>query len=46
MNKDALTKKRVIKLEELLESYDLDFSDLKKLKQGSWDHLDEESING
>jgi len=33
MDKDALTNKRVIKLEEILVGYDIDFSDLKKLKQ-------------
>ena len=32
MNKDALTNKRVIKLEEILQVYDIDSSDLKKLK--------------
>jgi len=45
MDKDALTNKRVIKLEGILEGYDIDFSDLKKLKQGTWNHLNEETIN-
>ena len=45
MNKDAPTNKRVIKLEEILEVYDIDSSDLKKLKQGTWNHVNEETIN-
>ena len=46
MDKDALTNRRVIKLEEIFVGYDIDFFDLKKLKQGTWNHMGEESING
>lgn len=46
MDKNTLTNKRVIKLDGILEGYDIDFFDLKKLKQGTWNHMDEESING
>lgn len=46
MDKDALTNRRVIKLEEILVGYDIYFFDLKNLAQGTWKHMDEESING
>ena len=45
-NKKHLEGKRVIKLEGILKGCDIDFSDLKKLKQETWNHVDEESING
>ncbi len=45
-HKKHLEEKKVIKLEGILKGYDIDFSDLKKFKQETWDHVDEESING
>jgi hypothetical protein len=45
-HKKQLEKKKVIKLEGILKGYDIDFSDLKKLKQETWNHVDEESIDG
>ena len=35
-------EKKVIKLEGILKGYDIDFADLKKLKEETWKHLDEE----
>jgi len=45
-NKKQLEAKKVIKLEGILKGYDIDFSDLKKLKEETWKHVDEESLNG
>ena len=41
-----LGAKKVIKLEEILEDYDIDFSDLKKFKQQTWHHVDQEFNDG
>jgi len=41
-----LEGKKVIKLEGILKDYDIDFSDLKKLKKETWKHVDEEFLNG
>ena len=41
-----LEEKKVIKLEGILKGYDIDISDLKKFKEETWKHVDEESING
>jgi len=35
-----------IKLEGILKGYDIDFSDLKKFKQQTWKHVDQEFGNG
>jgi len=45
-HKKQLEAKKVIKLEGILKGYDIDFSDLKKLKEETWKHVDEESLNG
>jgi len=34
------------KLEGILKGYDIDFSDLKKFKQQTWKHVDQEFGNG
>ena len=44
--KKKLEEKKVIKLEGILKGYDIDISDLKKFKEETWKHVDEESING
>ncbi len=44
--KKNLEEKKVIKLEGILKGYDIDFSDLKKFKEETWKHVDEEALNG
>ena len=39
------TKKKIIQLQGILKDYDVDFGDLKKFKQESWKHLEEELGN-
>ena len=34
--------KKIIKLQGLLNGYDIDFGALSKFRQGSWKHLEEE----
>jgi len=34
---------RIIKLEGILKGYDLDISDLKKLREETWKHVEEEN---
>jgi hypothetical protein len=46
MHKKQAEDKKVIKLEGILKGYDIDFSNLKKLKEETWKHVDEESVNG
>ena len=41
-----LEEKKVIKLEGILKGYDIDFSDLKKFKEETWKHVDEEFPSG
>ncbi len=45
-HKKKLGTKKVIKLEGILKGHDIDFSDLKKLKQQTWKHVDQEFANG
>ena len=45
-HKKHLDEKKVIKLEGVLKGCGINFSDLKKLKQETWNHVDEESMNG
>lgn len=45
-HKKHLEEKKIIKLEGILKGYAVDFVDLKKLKQESWNHVDEESFSG
>lgn len=44
--KKKLEAKKVIKLQGILEGYDIDFSDLKTFKQETWKHVEEEFGNG
>ena len=45
-HKKKLKDKENIKLEGILKGYDIDFSDLKKFKEETWKHVDEEASNG
>ena len=45
-HKKQLGDKKVIKLEGILKGYDIDFSDLKKFKGETWNHVDKESLDG
>jgi hypothetical protein len=45
-HKKHLEEKKIIKLEGVLKGYDIDFTDLKKLKQERWSHVDEEALSG
>lgn len=44
--KKQVEDKKIIKLEGILKGYDIDLSDLKKFKEETWKHVDEESVNG
>jgi len=46
MHKKQIEDKKVIKLEGILKGYNIDFYDLKKFKEETWKHVDEESISG
>ncbi len=46
MHKKQAEDKKVIKLEGILKGYDIDSSDLEQLKEDTWKHVDEESVNG
>jgi len=39
-------EKKIIKLEGILKDYDIDLSALKAFKKQTWQHVDEEFING
>jgi len=41
-----LEGKKVVKLEGILKGYEIDFSDLKKFKEKTWKHVEEEFLNG
>ena len=41
-----LEEKKVIKLEGILKGYEIDFVDLKKFKQQTWQHVEQECIDG
>jgi len=45
-HKKQLGEKKVIKLEGVLQGYDIDFSELKKFKQQTWTHVGQELDNG
>jgi len=45
-HKKQLEEKKIIKLEGTLKGYDIDFAELKKLKQESWNHVDKEFLGG
>ena len=44
--KRQIEDKKVIRLEGILKGFEIDFSDLKKLKEETWKHVDDESANG
>ena len=44
--KKQLEDKKLIKLEGILKGYEIDFSDLKKFKEETWKHVDEEFASG
>jgi hypothetical protein len=45
-HKKQLEEKKIIKLEGILKGYDINFSDLKKFKEETWKHVEEESSGG
>lgn len=45
-HKKHLEEKKLIKLEGILKSHDIDFSDLKKFKEQTWRHVDKELVSG
>jgi hypothetical protein len=40
--KKPTTKKKIIKLQGVLQGFDVDFGELKKFQIESWNHLEEE----
>jgi hypothetical protein len=42
-HKKKLGEKKIIKLEGILKGYTIDFSELKKLREQTWKHVEEES---
>jgi len=45
-HKKQLQGKKILKLEGILKDYIIDLSDLKKFKEETWKHVDEEFLNG
>jgi hypothetical protein len=45
-HKKQLEEKKVLKLQGILKDYDIDFSDLKKFKKQSWEHVEQEFSDG
>ena len=45
-HKKKLEAKKIIKLEGILKGYDIDFLDLKKFKQQTWKHVNQEFSDG
>ena len=45
-HKNKLEDKKVIKLQGILKNHDIDLSDLKKFKQDTWGHVEQEFLNG
>ena len=45
-HKKQLEDKKIIKLEGILKGYDVDLSDLKKFKEETWRHVNEEFVDG
>ena len=39
-------EKKVLKLQGILKDYDIDFSDLKKFKKQTWEHVEQEFSDG
>ena len=44
--KKQLESKKLVKLEGILKGYDIDFSELKELRERTWQHVEQESENG
>ena len=44
-HKKQLEEKKVLKLQDILKGYDIDFSDLKKFKKQAWEHLEQSFSN-
>jgi hypothetical protein len=45
-HKNKLEDKKVIKFQGILKGHDIDFSVLKKFKQDTWEHVEQEFLNG
>ena len=45
-HKKQLEEKKVLKLQGIFKDYDIDFSDLKKFKKQTWEHVEQEFSNG
>ena len=45
-HKKQLEAKKIVRLEGILKGHDIDLSDLKKFKQQTWKHVDQEFGNG
>jgi hypothetical protein len=45
-HKKQLEEKKVLKLQGILKDYDIDFSDLTKFKNQTWEHVEQEFSNG
>lgn len=44
-HKKNLEAKKIVKLEGILKDHDIDLSELKKLKQSTWTHVEREFDN-
>ena len=44
-HKKNLEAKKIVKLEGILKDHDIDLSELKKLKQSTWTHVEKEFDN-
>ena len=45
-HKKQLEEKKVLKLQGILKGYNIDLSDLKKLKKETWKHIENELSDG
>lgn len=45
-HKNRFEGKKLLKLEGILEGYDIDFSELKQFRKQEWQHLEQELDNG
>jgi len=43
---EELEEKKVLKLRGISKGYDIDFSDLKKIKKQAWEHFEQEFSDG
>ena len=44
-HKKHIEEKKIIKLEGVLKGYNIELSDLKKLREETWNHVEEETSN-